>query len=498
MTAEYSPPDPRLTGKVKIDKIELQDTTQKNANGGARHPELITAKGNIAVAPDRLNAIQKEALRLYPFLTRGEITEADAYEVFNECAALYGVNRSCQPGELDRIIMGGLVGRATLPPEAGSPADVDGGRGQGPQRKDELVTVCAAHIEPKRIEWFWPNRFARGKVGLLGGHPDEGKSLILTDMLARATRGDEWPCGEGHAPIGNVVLLTAEDELDDTVIPRLIAAGADLKRVHIVKMVKKADGRGRTFSLLTDLEMLERKIAEIENVVFVGIDPLSAYFGVGKIDAYRTTDVRGVMTPLATLAQKHNPTIVGVLHFNKNVNVTNAMLRFSDSLAFVAAARHAFVVTKDPENEGRRLFLKAKNNLAADSKGLAYSFDAPVVATDANGDMTAPCIAWSTQHVAMTATEALAAAVGGNDEPTATDDAVDFLLKALADGPLPVKEVQRQAVEAGLLGEGRPIGQSKPFRNARKVLGIITDKGGMREGWTWELPKMPCKPEDAS
>jgi putative DNA primase/helicase len=312
-------------------------------------------------------------------------------------------------------------------------------------------------------------------------------------MIARASRGDSWPCNEGRAPIGNVVFLTAEDDLDDTMIPRLIAAGADRKRVYFMQMVKKTGGGSRTFSLLTDLELLERKVVEIGDVVFVGIDPLSAYFGVGKIDAYRTTDVRGVMSPLAALAQKQNLAIVGTLHFNKNVNVTNAMLRFSDSLAFVAAARHAFVVMKDPDNEGRRLFLKAKNNL----KGLAYSFQAPVVATDAIGDMVAPCIAWSTQHVSITATEVLVAAIGGNDEPTATDDAVDFLRKLLADGPLPVKEAERQAVEAGLLGEGKPIGQSKPFRSARKELGVLTDKGGMREGWTWALPKMPSKAEDA-
>src|SRR5262249_20400980 len=153
-------------------------------------------------------------------------------------------------------------------------------------------------------EWFWPNRFARRKVGVLGGHPDEGKSLILADMIARATRGDSWPCNEGVAPIGNVVLLTAEDDLDDTVIPRLIAAGADLSRVHVIQMVKQAGGGSRTFSLLTDLEILERKVVEIGNVVFVGFDPLSAYLGVGKMDAYRTTDVRGLMTPLAALAQK--------------------------------------------------------------------------------------------------------------------------------------------------------------------------------------------------
>jgi len=97
----------------------------------------------------------------------------------------------------------------------------------------------------------------------------------------------------------------------------------------------------------------------------------------------------------------------------------------------------------------------------------------------------------------MTATEALAAAVSCKDELTAADDAINFLRKALADGRLPVKEAECQAIEAGLLAEGKPIGQSKSFRTARKALGVITGKGGMREGWTWELPKMPCKPEDA-
>jgi putative DNA primase/helicase len=362
---------------------------------------------------------------------------------------------------------------------------------------DELITVCAATITPRRINWFWRDRFARGKVGVLGGHPDEGKSLILADMIARATRGSNWPCGEGQAPVGNVIMLTAEDDLGDTVIPRLIAAGADLNRVHLVPMVRKADGKNRTFSLLTDLEMLERKITEIGSVVLVGIDPLSAYFGIGKMDTYRTSDVRGVMAPLATLAQEHNPAIVGVMHFNKNVSVTNAMLRFSDSLAFVAASRHAFVVTRDPDDQGRRLFLKAKNNLAAESKGLSYLIHALVIGADEEGCMDAPCVAWGTEHVAMTANEALTASAGSSDEPSATDDCIHFLKVELVEGPVPVREVERRAVEACLLGEGKSLNQSKPFRQARKELGIISSKGGLQEGWTLAMPKKPWPPEDA-
>ena len=136
MTAEYSPPDPRLDGKVNIQKLQ-------KANGGATHLELIAAKANIAVEPDKLRTIQNEALRLSSFVARGEIAKLDAFSVLHACAALYGVNRSFQPDELRRIINDGLSGRATLPPPVGSP---DGAGRQGARRKDELVTVCAKEI----------------------------------------------------------------------------------------------------------------------------------------------------------------------------------------------------------------------------------------------------------------------------------------------------------------------------------------------------------------
>jgi hypothetical protein len=66
------------------------------------------------------------------------------------------------------------------------------------------------------------------------GLPDEGKGQILADMAARVTRGDEWPCNEGRAPQGNVILLSAEDDASDTVVPRLKAAGADLRKMRLL------------------------------------------------------------------------------------------------------------------------------------------------------------------------------------------------------------------------------------------------------------------------
>ena len=201
------------------------------------------------------------------------------------------------------------------------------------------------------IRWLWHNRFAIGKLGLIGGLPDKGKGLICCDIIACVTAPRDFPCNEGRPAQGNVIWLTAEDDVEDTVIPRLVSAGADLTRVHIVKMMQD-DGKRRMFSLVTDLDALQKKIEEIGNVVLIVIDPMSAYVGVGKVNNSMTTDVRGFLTPLTDLAAEKHVAIIGVMHFNKKADVTNAMLRIADSLAYVAAARHVLCRGGRPGDRG--------------------------------------------------------------------------------------------------------------------------------------------------
>src|SRR4029077_19502798 len=118
-----------------------------------------------------------------------------------------------------------------------------------------LKSTRASKFKLSAIQWLWPDRFALGKLGLLAGLPDEGKGQILADMAARVTRGDEWPCDEGRAPRGNVILLSAEDGGDDTVTPRLMAADANLDCIEIVRMTR-VGGTKRMFSLVSDLPLL--------------------------------------------------------------------------------------------------------------------------------------------------------------------------------------------------------------------------------------------------
>jgi hypothetical protein len=192
-----------------------------------------------------------------------------------------------------------------------------------PQWNDgELESVCASSIAMEAYDWLWPERFAIGEIGLIVGMPDEGKGQVLAYIAARITRGLEWPNGEGDAPQGVVILLTAEDNIKKTVVPRLEAAGADLSRIEILAMVRDKnleDGKHtkRMFSLITDLEKLRQKVIATGGVILILIDPISAYLGLGKVDSYRTTDVRAVLGPLKDLAEELAIGIIGIMHFTR-------------------------------------------------------------------------------------------------------------------------------------------------------------------------------------
>jgi putative DNA primase/helicase len=344
---------------------------------------------------------------------------------------------------------------------------------------DDLATTVAADLEMCGVEWLWSNRFALGKLALIAGLPDMGKGQIAAFIAAAVTAAVALPCDEGNAPQGNVLWLNAEDGARDTVKPRLVAAGADPARVHFVDSVHKGDEE-RMFSLVTDLQLLRKKIRQIGNVVLVIIDPVSAYLGVGKVDGRSATDVRGVLTPLKNLAEELHVAVIGIAHFNKKDEIKSALLRVSDSIAHVAAARHVYAVLDDPEDKDCKLFVKAKNNLARDTKALRYGMGVKTVGHDPKlgVDINAPYIIWHPQHVEITANEAMQAAEGR----TRKREAKEFLLERLEAGPVDSDDIIEEAKQEGIAG--------MTLRRAKKELGIKSRKQqGRTDGpWFWELP----------
>lgn len=353
-------------------------------------------------------------------------------------------------------------------------------------RRRHLVSRRALDIPPRDIEFLWDCRLARGKHTCVGGEPGGGKSQLSFAIAATITKGGVWPCDEGRAPLGDVIILNAEDAAEDTIIPRLIAAGADLRRVHVVNAVREAGRGDRPFSLLTDLDLLEKEIDRINrvgNVMLVVIDPISAY--LGRTDSHKNSEVRGVLEPVSAMAARKSVAVLSITHFSKSnaSTTTNALHRFVGSIAFVGAPRAAFAVIEDPAR-GRMLFLHAKNNMGRRPQGLAFRMEQRLL-----DGLTRPVsfITWESEPVAITANQALGS--GKQCATTATDDAVEFLRAVLAEGALKVIEVEAEARAACLLGADQSISQSKPFRAARKILGIrpYQLKGRAAGGWVWSL-----------
>lgn len=180
-----------------------------------------------------------------------------------------------------------------------------------PQVGRRLISHRASDIQPERLVWVWGGRIARGKVMLIGGPPGLGKSQVTANIAAIVSIGGDWPCNEAKATEGDVIFLSAEDGIADTIVPRLMAAGANLERVRIVAAATKPDGTGRkTFSLKTDVDLLERFVAETGTVRLIIIDPISAY--MGGADGNGNVETREVLEPLAEMANRLGIAVVAV------------------------------------------------------------------------------------------------------------------------------------------------------------------------------------------
>jgi putative DNA primase/helicase len=339
--------------------------------------------------------------------------------------------------------------------------------------KRSLVTRAASNIEPRDIDFLWEGRLARGKQTCIGGEPGAGKSTLTIAIIATITRGGLWPCGEGRAPVGSVIILSAEDDPEDVTVPRLIAAGADLAKVHIVTSVAEPDGKRSSFNLQADLALLEQKIDEIGDVVLVIIDPVSSY--MGKVDSHKNAEVRGVLEPITEMAAHKRVAILSVTHFSKAGagGKESALNRFIGSIAFVGAPRAAFAVIADAELPGRVLLLHAKTNMGRPCQGLAFRLEAVQIS---GLSREVARVSWEGEAVNMTANEALRAR--NDSEGSAKADAERFLYDLLAGGPVPTKEIQEAARAHSI--------SAATLRRAQESVGARPQKDGLK-GWVWSL-----------
>lgn len=315
------------------------------------------------------------------------------------------------------------------------------------------------------MTWLWTGRVPLGKLTVLDGDPGLGKSTLAFDLAARVSTGSVMPDGSPSLP-GGAVILTLEDGLADTVVPRLTVAGADLEKIVALQGVKGVDGKLRV-PTVEDLTALTCACKQVEAKLVI-IDPLMGYLPSQR-NSWRDQDVRQALAPLAKMAEEIGVAVLVIRHLNKSGG-SQSIYRGGGSIGIVGAARMALLVAKDPESEARRILAGIKTNLARMPESLAFRVEAI--------DDTAR-IVWdgASSHTA----DALLAAPVSQEERSALEDAADFLRSILEKGPVDVRQIQRVAREAGIA--------EKTLQRAKHYAGATSKRDTFGEGgkWFWSL-----------
>jgi hypothetical protein len=328
-----------------------------------------------------------------------------------------------------------------------------------------IVTFLST-VTPEAVDYLWPSRIARGKLHAVAGEPGVGKTYLMLDLTARISRGGRLPDG-AIAPLGNVLILTAEDGLSDTVRPRLDALGGDPSRVAVLEAVREANGTRSALSLVRDVSILAAVVREVKPLL-VWIDPVNAY--LGQTDTHRDSEVRAALAPLTDLAQQEGFALVMVGHLSKDAQ-KSALHRPGGSIAFVAASRIVLAVATDPHDPERRLLAPIKSNICRPAAVLAYR-------------VTEAGLTWDIGAVDISPEDIFRSSSPVNREDET--DAAKVLSTLLADtGAWPIPAAA--AIEAGR-EHGIP---ERTLRWTAKRAGVsfVKEGRGAAQKWVWHLPE---------
>lgn len=339
-----------------------------------------------------------------------------------------------------------------------------------------LAVTRASEIEVRPVLWLWALRLALGTLALLGGREGIGKSIVSYTLAAMLTRGRLSGIYFGQPK--SVIVAATEDSWSHTIVPRLLAAGADLDRVYRVD-VTTSEGLDGTLSLPHDLAALEQVCTEVD-AGLVLLDPLMSRLDA-SLDTHKDAEVRRALEPLTVLADRTRCCVLGLIHVNKSKS-DDALTTLMGSRAFAAVARCVLFVMTDPDNEQARLLGQAKNNLGrTDLPTLSFRIVPCKVAETAEGAVWTGQLEWtgeSDRSLRDVMQESAATAA----DRSATGEATTWLEDYLADatGPADWAEIRRK---------GQTAGHSKEsLRRAKTKLGVVSVTSGFPRRAFWSLP----------
>ena len=333
--------------------------------------------------------------------------------------------------------------------------------------------LCAAGIEPEPISWLWNGYLAKGKLHIFAGMAGTGKTTIAIALAGIITRGGVFPDGS-RSPLGSVLIWSGEDSVSDTLVPRLMAADADLSKVHFIDETS-VNSELRGFDPATDMQPLMVAAATITDLALLIIDPIvNAVAG----DSHKNGEVRRALQPVVDFGEKLNCAVLGITHFSKGGQGKDPLERVTGSLAFGALARIVLATSKIMNGERtKRIICRAKSNIGSDDGGFEYDLQQKEVK---QGIFTSYAL-WG-DAIEGSARELLSEPDNretGENGQSALEDAKRFLQLMLVDG-----EIAQKDVELDAKAEGHSM---RTINRAKRQLNITSSKSKLDKRWYWRL-----------
>lgn len=364
----------------------------------------------------------------------------------------------------------------------------------------DAVVQCLADVEPATVEWLWRPWIPLGKLTILEGDPGVAKSTMTMDWAAIVSQGNPWPKttvngvpqSVDQADAAGVVLVGIEDDAEDTIVPRLIAADADRSRVFTMAQPIDDNGDPVPFVIPEDIDRLRRAI-ELTNARLVVIDPITAFLSTKQVKSGDDASTRQALMPLVKIARETRCAIVLIRHLNKSAGM-DAKHRGSGSMAFTGLARSVIIAAKlkEPDSSGAtHAIARTKGNLSRDPDALGY------VLKDAPGNPDISTMNWS-GSLDFNADQLAEAESAKNKDARRKapmrQQCEDVLRELLADGPMRADEARdKTRAEIGC--------SLKPVNDAADAIGVLKEQvriDGKISHWTWELPPVGIKIRKAS
>lgn len=359
-----------LEPEPKAPALDPFTVTVGTTDHGAYGRQALDAElGRLAAAREgeRNEILNLAAFRIGQLVLAGHLDEATARKELVTVAERIGLNDA----EIRKTVDSGLTGgkekpRERMPEARATPKQVATVGPDGKRSYPFDLVVRGSSIEPKRVEWLWPDRVPVGFLTIMAGRTGVGKSFVTLDLAARMTAGELLPEPNGGMCLERSnVLIISEDSPEYVLAPRLLELGADMNRISF--MTFEAMG---SFDL-ANTDMLDDAFVAAGRPRLVVIDPPTNFLGAK--DEHKNAEVRGVLMKVVVWTMKNDIAVVMITHCNKGIKKDMAAIdRIIGSVAWASTSRIAHILAPDPDDPGRCLFVPMKNNIGEMAKGLAY------------------------------------------------------------------------------------------------------------------------------